>query len=307
MIEATTIGICAAELMTTFRSGSIFGVTSAGVFLLVDEEWVVFLTEGREHGPLTINCTDRSKEMRRLRVAERVRIVRFEAKTGDGSNTSQASLHFDRAGVDVHLSQARTWRAPSRPDRLQPLLDRRATLEQTARLALQQLPEGGLGWLLAVLFALPFSGLPTAGAKILIEDVLWLRTILDSPPSAWVQDLPPSIQPFIGRGRGLTPSGDDLILGLLLAFSRWGDRLYPGLALADLNQAILEHMTGAAGALSLSLARCAGRGQAEERLVEAVDGIAGGGTGAAALVDALGGWGSSSGFDAMVGMALVLM
>jgi hypothetical protein len=66
-------------------------------------------------------------------------------------------------------------------------------------------------------------------------------------------------------------------------------------------------MTGATGALSLSLARCARRGQADERLVDAVDGITGGGTDAAALVDALRGWGSSSGFDALVGMTLVLM
>jgi hypothetical protein len=58
--------------------------------------------------------------------------------------------------------------------------------------------------------------------------------------------------------------------------------------------------------LSANLIDCAGNGQADERLLLAVDGMITGEPGPDACLEALINWGSSSDRDALVGMGLVL-
>jgi hypothetical protein len=115
-----------------------------------------------------------------------------------------------------------------------------------------------------------------------------------------------ALRAFLGLGAGLTPSGDDLITGFLLTANRWGERLVPTFDLAALNQEILAPARKATNSLSASLIQCAAQGQADERLILALDGIIAGAPDASACVTALAGWGSSSGFDALVGMAVFL-
>jgi hypothetical protein len=112
---------------------------------------------------------------------------------------------------------------------------------------------------------------------------------------------------LLGLGQGLTPSGDDLVAGFLLALNRWGARLSPEIDTATLNQEIIMNTRSATSALAASLIECATLGQADERLLLALDGILDGSVPVEACLTALSGWGSSSGYDALVGMALYLM
>jgi hypothetical protein len=44
-----------------------------------------------------------------------------------------------------------------------------------------------------------------------------------------------AFMPLLGLGAGLTPAGDDMILGLLLAYHRWATGLKPAFDLTELN------------------------------------------------------------------------
>jgi hypothetical protein len=102
----------------------------------------------------------------------------------------------------------------------------------------------------------------------------------------------------------LTPSGDDFVMGFLLALNRWGKVLFPGLDPAPLNKALQNLADIKTTALSASLIACAEQGQADERLVRVFDGIFLGEPDTETCANLLSGWGSSSGLDALSGFII---
>ena len=76
---------------------------------------------------------------------------------------------------------------------------------------------------------------------------------------------------LLGQGEGLTPFGDDILIGLLLCLNRWGDILEPGVDLLAFSRHIIESAYRKTTTLSANLIASAARGQAEERLIRACD------------------------------------
>jgi hypothetical protein len=137
-----------------------------------------------------------------------------------------------------------------------------------------------------------------------VSDILAaLRLALDGQEAARIAA---AIQPLLGMGAGLTPSGDDLALGLLLALNRWGQTLAPGLDLKLLNREIVRGAYERTTMLSANLIDCASRGQADERLIVGLDGILSGEYDPGMCASSLAGWGNNSGVDALVGMGLAM-
>jgi hypothetical protein len=116
-----------------------------------------------------------------------------------------------------------------------------------------------------------------------------------------------ALDPFLGWGPGLTPSGDDLAAGLLLALSRWGKELYPGWKYSDAGAEIVKAAQLKTTTLSAALIVCAFQGQADERLVQALDGVLTGSPALERCAELLSSWGNTSGGDALVGMGLVVL
>jgi hypothetical protein len=78
---------------------------------------------------------------------------------------------------------------------------------------------------------------------------------------------------MLGRGRGLTPSGDDLAVGLLLVLNRWPEAVPSISDLSYLNQRLVEAAGQQTTSLSRSLIQCAISGNSDERLLWVVDSI----------------------------------
>jgi hypothetical protein len=120
------------------------------------------------------------------------------------------------------------------------------------------------------------------------------------------EEIPSASAALLGSGDGLTPAGDDLVLGLGLALKRWGKILAPRLDA----ESILVSLPGAARQrttmLSANLIECAVQGEADERLVSALDGILTGRPGVPEIVSGLADWGSSSGGYVLCGIGAVL-
>jgi hypothetical protein len=116
-----------------------------------------------------------------------------------------------------------------------------------------------------------------------------------------------TLEQFLGFGPGLTPSGDDLVLGFLLAVNRWGNLLYPNQDVQSINRVIQQAAYRKTTILSANLLSCVTKGQADERLVLAMDGIMTGKPDPDTCISHLLNWGNSSGVYALIGMALAFM
>ena len=314
-IRAVCIGETAQALLSDTPQAKIVGVTSRGVFLQLATEWVVFLSEEPLRGPLTINLSPGSSE----KIAPpgytspRPLLSRVTTQFWQAVIISPGRILFPIPDATIDLQGAATWRPPPRPTVILPPAGRVGYLTQLAHLVLAQRMPEPYGRALQFILTDPKSAKgkshPDDQVKNVLAQLAGVRQLLrasDRKPNQ-TSELCEQLAPWLGLGSGLTPSGDDLIIGLLLALSRWGDVLAPGLDLAALQREILPLARRKTTLLSASLIECATQGQGDERLLTALDGIMTGSpdptTGASHLLQ----WGNSSGVDALTGMAISIM
>jgi hypothetical protein len=291
-LNALTIGRIARKKLTANQEGTIFGATSRGAFLHLPTGWIIFLSKEHFTGPMTITFRNRADVLDNLKPGQKAIILDNE-------------IHIPQENIHVLLHQA------NQKEPEQPLLDnieyqhQQERFECLARGILSNKGDAGFIPLLAYWFHVPIN-------QTLGED---LQRIYDCLCAVYKSDnttiniktLIKSLIFLLGMGRGLTPSGDDLISGYLLTLNRWQvsfpqtKRILPGLNKQIISQAYLKTTT-----LSANLIECATLGLADARLIDAIDYIF---TGDPPLVKTLPGlleWGSSSGGDALVGIGFAL-
>jgi hypothetical protein len=283
-----TVGEVARELLACSPEASVMGITSRGLFLGLASGWVVFISREAHPGPLTLNLSGDDRAMRQIEIASPVTIL-------------PGWIIFPGLDLRISIQGAATWRAPPVPAGILPAGQRKARLEKVAR----QLLAGPKTSLLST--ALP-ALLGFEGAPVISENsvTLWVACLQEALGEGRIPAIIEGIDVFLGLGGGLTPSGDDLVAGLLLALNRWGAQLALQVPVEELNQAVLPRAYRKTTRLSANLIECAVRGLADARLLLALDGILAGSASLAACADSLAGWGNTSGMDALAGMALVL-
>lgn len=280
---------CVAEThLSLVKNATLLGNTSSGAFLQLPDGWVVFLSREKFRGPLTLNLFGDLKGLSGLSPGDSVEIYpdRFYLPTTD--------LLIDRA-------QSQIWKTapPARPALHADQYG--ANLMAVAQLVLQARKPGALAEHLP--WVLDWEDWQVALQNEFSTMIALLRQSLrDCETSLMAQ----AFQGLSGMGTGLTPSGDDLILGLLLTLNRWGNVLRPGLNVTELNRTMREFDFHTTTTLSANLIACAMENQANERLVLALDGILTGEPGPEECASYLLGWGNSSGTDALVGIALAI-
>jgi hypothetical protein len=110
----------------------------------------------------------------------------------------------------------------------------------------------------------------------------------------------------LGTGPGLTPAGDDLLIGFLLSINRWKHVLWVGTGLDELNQEIVKTAYQKTTTLSANLIECASLGLGDERLINAIDCLVSDLSFDQETISELLGWGDSSGVYALAGMAMAI-
>jgi len=143
------------------------------------------------------------------------------------------------------------------------------------------------------------GALPEESAPILAEIRRLEQAFFRGSPQETLAIL---ILRLMGLGRGLTPSGDDFIMGLLLAVNRWPRLFGPLPGLAELNRQVIERAYSVTTSISANLIESATLGYGDERLMSALDGIVTGCLSAEECAGKLLALGASSGVDALVGI-----
>ncbi len=288
-----SIGWVAHRILSVDQPAILVGHTSRGAFLRAESGWIVFLSREPHRGPLTLNLHGAAHVLDHLDAS-----VQADIRAGE--------LFFPSADLHLATAQGQVWR-PSRP----------ASASSTYASRLERI-RGVAGGLVAHKSspgadAFMHSLLALAGREPAEEPVEDLRPVFNACRQALMEDREReaalSLQPLLGRGNGLTPSGDDVVAGFLLALNRWRGLFAPADGFYTLNQALVQAAYAHTTTLSANLIDCATIGGADERLIRALDYLVlgeGASIQPAEAVSGLLGWGNSSGADSLIGMALAL-
>ena len=284
ILQADFLGYRAEHALSTSDSASVIGVTSRGIFLKTNVDWIIFLSFENFRGPMTINLLGDVSPLKNLTQGELVQV---------SSNLITVPRHNFRFTLD----STSIWQPlVVEPGTYDPknLISRLIAFAQDAY---ANKAGAGLSGTLPAL--LDFSNEKDVASD---NDVLKFHNRIQC--SDLVESLG-ILENLVGRGSGLTPAGDDFVIGLLLTLNRWHTVL-DYIDLPNINKQLVETAYAKTTTLSANLVECAAEGQADERLIAAIDFLMTGEGDREQILAELLNWGNSSGVDALVGMVVVL-
>ncbi len=218
--NVASIGSIAWQVWQHDQPARVMGVTSRGLFLSIDQR-VLFVSFERWRGPLTITLGRSIDQLRALDV-------------GAAAVFSNNRLIFPATEIILSASSADVWQAPLPVSAPCPIDQQRDNARQIARIITSRALDRGFAPLLSPVAR---SSLSAARCPPIKSRYSTSCTHCDRPVRA--HDMPAmqdSIDQLLGRGSGLTPSGDDCVLGLLLMLNRWqADRDW-----RSLNRAVID-------------------------------------------------------------------
>lgn len=230
-LRALSIGPIAAEILSSHHDVEVLAVFDRSFYLLTEGGLVCVGAQGIGHGPINVPLGDSEA------IDWRMRGISAEVK---GHSHADELLIGDE--VVISLANAARWQPPPWPEiEAQVAVSGIATLRREAA---GRLPREGLSPLVLAGGELAEASPEARAAADMIRD---LRHAL---PGVLVRGrLDPgtvrSLTLLLGLGPGLTPSGDDLIGGMLLALS--------ALQRTDLRDAIWEALAPELGDLTTEI------------------------------------------------------
>lgn len=304
LLQASAMGEPALRILESGGQAQVIGMTSRGVFLHHEKGQVIFLSFEGWRGPMTINL------LRDGEVGERnpwgptgfrKDSPPFDRmQPGCSGQITQEAIDFPSSAlrIAIHgLESARLCVHAPEPFEKNKIL---ARLRRTSRLvAAARAGKGWSGLLACRLGEKRADELPAELAPANRS----LEALLQGLRAQSLEIAMRAAGAIAGLGNGLTPSGDDVLIGLLLGFQA----LQPGLQsrIPGFVEAVVALAYQKTTALSASLMECAASGQADERIVSAVDGISSGHLTAGECARLLLSYGGSSGGDTLLGVLLV--
>lgn len=287
---AASVGFLVAPEFTINQRAAVLGVITHGVYIQLENRRVAFLSFEPFHGGLTVNLDHRPPETWNLQPGEEVQI-------------QPGWVRIPQIGVEIDLQDSPLWQPlPVRANDggLEQIRTRLGQI--AAHILTEEKSSNGFAPLLPTLLGLePRSALTEEHRRVLPLLLELRRRIRHSQ----MDSLASLIESLTGIGRGLTPASDDVLIGLLLLLNRSAAPLLAPQALAELNRVVIETTTRRTTSLAASMAWGAAQGTADERLVSAADCALTGWYPPPTAAQHLLWYGSSSGMDALVGMALV--
>jgi hypothetical protein len=282
LFSANQIGLYAAESLKNNRSGEVIGITSKGMFLKLADQSIIFLSTGRFGNPLTINLnSDLSVSL---------------INPGEPVHLADSTIRFEHSSTIVQTGKATIYSSKKLSNPLSAPPDLKQSI--AVLLTLHSRLDHSIALLEEVL---AFIGNSSATHSSEPETQLALERLVQNAIASPANCFHP-IRFFAGKGRGLTPSGDDLLMGWIYTLGRWTGS--PALDINQLHRVLFQAMENRTTSISLNLIKAAAHGEIDERLLHAFEMI----TGLRpvedhAIQDVLE-WGSSSGIEVCAGMGL---
>jgi len=283
--HVTAIGQIANQVLWRSPSGLVTGKTSHGIYLQPSGDLTLYLTWEPFRSPLTVNIRGKSHLLAAIQIGELIELVDNRLKC---IGTQQVIL-FQKPLI---------WRAPS-PPRLKP-----RSPDSFARI-IHQVQESYPGHPY-----LPLLDMVRTGEPFPIQNLPGLENQILQLSRSLQENSPPGIiaamKGIMGAGPGLTPLGDDILLGTLLAVNRSGRHTnWPG-DLIHFYHTLIQAAEEETTRLSWSLLSCATQGAGDERIIRVLDDLIAAREIPDHDLDSLLNWGSSSGIAVLAGIMMAL-
>ncbi|PKO06158.1 MAG: hypothetical protein CVU41_08595 [Chloroflexi bacterium HGW-Chloroflexi-3] len=283
----TIIGKFALDLLSGSKIGKIWGITSRGLFINLQGS-IVFLTNTRYLGPVNI-------------IANLPLIEQWKNEDELEINMSDQTINFDHSKYPVSIKIKKIWKTPPKPVLNMSDEEQQKRILAAARQLSFLKNEQGYAPLL-----MPF-----------VSDTLYLETDNTWLFSSWntikllrismslknIESILSLANLLVGSGRGLTPSGDDLLTGLTFIRRRW----FPEVNwMTEVEDQLLATFKIKTTSVSSTLFECAMQGEADARIQEMADVLMSADTPFQQQALELSRWGNSSGADVFLGMILAI-
>jgi len=289
------IGSFAHQVLARSKSALVSGIASRGIYLQPKSDWTLYISQEKFRGPLTLNLKEGSTRLEKI-------------KPGTSAQIHPGEIIFPDGDITISLEDVNIWHPPGidnekkvKPGRLDSILT----------LANQNAPDNPYLPLLSKDPG-PIPGVPVIGERI--------QNLRDALKTGGLEKIEEGAIKLLGLGPGLTPLGDDFLLGVLLTLNRWGHVISPRTLdqqenssprqdaniTQSLNQIIRENTHLKTTLISSSLLACALEGAADERLLKVLDGLFSRHTITQGEMRDLLRWGNSSGITVLAGMAAIL-
>lgn len=283
--KTTSIGHIANQVLRRSISGLVSGRSSRGIYLQPKDDLTLYVTEEHFRGPLTINIRGDRDSL-------------HEVQVGDIATIDDGEVTFSDSSLVIENKNPLVWK-PGGPPRGQRIQTTRFT--EIVKQATELVPDHTyLPLLVTVTGDEPVSiqGLPD-----LSDQVLQLSKSLHTGNPSQILS---GMNLILGAGPGLTPLGDDLILGTLLAINRAEKHLTWTGDLIHFYHTLLNTARGKTTRISWSLLSCAVQGSADERIIRVLDGLIAGREIPDQDLENMLAWGSSSGAAVLAGILMAL-
>jgi hypothetical protein len=277
-------GVIAREFCRRGGGAEVAAVFERSFYLRSGEEFICIGEPAIGNGPTTLIIAARVAELG-PRQGQRAFVSNRRIAIGD---------------LTLELGRCQTWRAPPWPALPSPAVLRIACAD-IGRRACGESPPDSIARAVFTAEDTPLAHL--ARPRVACFEA-WLRgrCLLDAPLSRGMtgqEQVASAVSSLVGLGPGLTPSGDDFLMGALAALDALGQ--------TNMRAVLAQAVVAAAGRtspLSASLLRAAGAGHVGENLHLMVGALAAGDADAAIAQAAR--MGHTSGWDALTGAVVTL-
>lgn len=286
--EIKCIGYAAADALSPGAKGRVIGITSRGFFALLGEEQVVFGSKEPEASPLTLNLELSHEAWNTIEIGRIVEVNSLELRIGKA--------------VQLTWKPSAVWKPPLPELTVIDHCSVHEHMAKTAQVLLAKKGRIGFGEFLTLI--LGDDGMLEGGET----NPMWVRleALRQAMEGGDIEGVCQAVQPLYGMGQGLTPSGDDVVVGLLLVLKRWRQLTPFEQAGTEFARRLVAGSVGRTTRISQAIIASAAEGYADERLLNALDGMVTGALSPEACAELLARYGGSSGVDALVGMAIGL-
>jgi hypothetical protein len=284
-IRVTSIGHIAHQALLRIPAGYVTGTTSQGIYLQLYDDLTLFLSTDPFRGPLTINIRGKKGDLDSI-------------NPGKSAELAGDRIIFSNSQLTVRYEKPIIWKATPPPPHITLSPGYIEQITDCVRVLHPDHPE------------LPLLEILTADSPFQIRfdsgiDSLFFRSFIkhkSGDPSKYINEM----KMLLGSGPGLTPLGDDLILGILLSLIRTRGKSFWVDDETYSFQSVVNSAKLKTTKISWSLLYCAIRGTADERIIRVLDGLIADREIPDQDLENLLNWGSSSGIAVLSGMLMVL-
>ena len=291
IIQAFSIGSTAYDAIKSNPRGTISNTTSRGAFVDTNNGEIFFLSLETYRNPLCINLNAGSSMLANAREGSVIEFEKEKLVCTDGN-----------------------WMIPIKSEIVwlpaEPILPPSEIAEQRQRIAqvAKELQNKQIGSFRKVLDRLINSAfIRLQKEQELSELESRVINLGDAIKRGTLEEIVEILPAVMGMGTGLTPSGDDFIIGFLLPLNRWKHPCLSRGDIATLNRAMVTLAPDRTNRISARLIECASNGVSDERLMATTDFIQNGQHHPEKIVKNLLSWGHASGADAFAGMAVLAL